>query len=277
MKKIKSNKGATGIDIAISLGIVAITLLILLALYTNTYISNMEIERRTQAINYASQILEKASEYYYSDVNTEKFSATTNSSGKIEIAGIEIPKAYTVNVNIDNYSNSDETDVVKKVEVTVTYKIGKNDNTLTLSKFKTKETLLTPNAPKLQTNMIAVKAQNSGTTKTYKDTNNSDTEWYNYLKKKWALARISNELYVWIPRYAYYIDSNNQINIEFLYSNKNQKVDSYGNLENIPSNYIVDTKFSGDNETGYWIKVLEASADETATRLNNSKYGSFEY
>lgn len=277
MKKIKSNKGATGIDIAISLGIVSVTLLILLALYTNTYISNMEIERRTQAINYASQILEKASEYYYSDVNTEKFSATTNSSGKIEIAGIEIPKAYTVNVNIDNYSNSDETDVVKKVEVTVTYKIGKNDNTLTLSKFKTKETLLTPNAPKLQDNMVAVKAQNSGTTKTYKDTNNSDTEWHNYLKKKWALARILNELYVWVPRYAYYIDSNNQINIEFLYSNKNQKVDSYGNLENIPSNYIVDTKFSGDNETGYWVKVSEVSADETATRLNNSKYGSFEY
>ena len=41
------------------------------------------------------------------------------------LTGIEIPKAYTVNVNIDNYSNSDETDVVKKVEVTVTYKIGK--------------------------------------------------------------------------------------------------------------------------------------------------------
>lgn len=277
MKKIKSNKGATGIDIAIALGIVAVTLTILLTLYTNTYISNSEIERRTQAMNYASQILEKVSEYYYSDVNTDNFSATTNSNGKIEIAGIEIPKAYTVNVNIENYSNSDETDVVKKVEVNVTYKIGKKDNTLTLSKFKTKETLITPNAPKLQNNMVAVKAQNNGNAKTYKDTSKEDTDWYNYLKKKWALARISNDLYVWIPRYAYYVDANQQINIEFLYSNKNQKVDTYGNLENIPNNYNVDAKFSGENENGYWVKVADVGSDETATRLNNSKYGAFEY
>ena len=85
------------------------------------------------------------------------------------------------------------------------------------------------------------------------------------------------DIYVWIPRYAYYIDNNNQINIEFLHSNKNQKVNTNGNLEDLPNNYVIDEKFKGDNEKGYWQKVTEIQNDETANRLNKSKYGEFSY
>ena len=84
MEKIKSNGGYSGIEIAISLGIISITLVILAALYFNMYIGNIEIERRTQALNYASQIFEKVSEYYYSEVTPENFAITQNSSGNNE-------------------------------------------------------------------------------------------------------------------------------------------------------------------------------------------------
>lgn len=285
MEKIKSNVGNTGIDIAISLGIISITLAILAALYFNTYITNAEIERRTQAINYAIQIFEKISEYYYSDVTQENFTVTTNSNGREEIAGIEIEKGYTISVNIEDYTNNNETNVVKTVTVIVNYKIGNKDNKIELKKFKEKETLITPNKPELSNNMIAVKGQVVNGNVKFKDINLPDNTWYNYLQKKWALARMSdennslseNDIYVWIPRYAYYIDNNNQINIEFLYSNKNQKVNTNGNLEDLPNNYVIDEKFKGDNEKGYWQKVTEIQNDETANRLNESKYGEFSY
>lgn len=285
MEKVKSNVGNTGIDIAISLGIISITLAILAALYFNTYITNAEIERRTQAINYATQIFEKISEYYYSDVTQENFTVTTNSNGREEIAGIEIEKGYTISVNIEDYTNNDETNVVKTVTVIVNYKIGNKDNKVELKKFKEKETLITPNKPELSNNMIAVKGQVVNGNVKFKDINLPDNTWYNYLQKKWALARMSDEnnslsekdIYVWIPRYAYYIDNNNQINIEFLYSNKNQNVNTNGNLEDLPNNYVIDEKFKGDNEKGYWQKVTEIQNDETANRLNKSKYGEFSY
>ena len=285
MKKIKSNGGYSGIEIAISLGIISITLLILSALYFNMYIGNIEIERRTQALNYASQIFEKVSEYYYADVTEENFKTTKNSSGNNEIAGIEIPKSYEVNIDIQNYKNNEATDVVKNVKIEITYKVGNKSNTITLNRYKTKEVLITPNKPELKENMIAVKVQKTNESSTYKTTNSSDTDWYNYRQRKWALAKDNqsgneiqaSELYVWIPRYAYYIDSEQNVNIEFLYADKNQKVDSYGNLENISSEYIIDNVFSGDNKNGYWIKISEIKNDETANRLNNSQYGNFIY
>ena len=281
----KTNGGFTGIDIVISLGIITITLLILASMYINTYVANIEIERRTQAINYASQIFEKISEYYYGDITNEKFIVATNVYGNQEIVGIEIPNGYTVDVSVENYKTDEATDVVKNVIVEISYKVGDKDNTLTLSKYKTKENIITPNAPELPQNMVAVKVQKTGNTSNYKTTSDADSDWHNYYGRKWALAKESSsgstitvaDLYVWIPRYAYYVEESGKINIEFLYSNKNQKVGSYGMLENISFEYQVDSTFSGDNARGYWIKVSEIKNDETAKRLNQSEYGPLIY
>lgn len=173
MKKIKANAGITGIDIAISLGMIAITLAILSALYLNIYVVNTEIERRTQAMNYATQILEKVSEYYYADVTTENFSVTETASGKNQVAGIEIPKAYNVEIDIQNYKTEEASDVVKNVEITIIYKVGNKDNTVTLSKLKTKEVLIVPNKPELEDDMVAIKKQSNSLI--YKETSALDS------------------------------------------------------------------------------------------------------
>ena len=286
MNKIKSNKGITGVDIVLSIGIISITLTILLSMYLSIYISNTEIERKAQAINYATQILEKASELYYADVKASNFTATTLSNGAKEIAGIQIPKGYTVTVNIEPYTNNEQTDVVKKVEVSVNYKISERNENVTLSSYKTKEVLIVPNKPELPTDFVAIKAYKNNGSTTYKTTNATDATWYNYTKKQWALAVAksdlnssidASDLYVWIPRYAYYVDSSSKTNIEFLYSDKNQRVDKLGNLQNLPSGYTVNTKFKDTNAKGYWVLVTDVTTDETANRLNNSIYGNLIY
>lgn len=286
MKKIKTSTGNTGIDIVISLGLITITLGVLAALYFNTYIANTEIERRTQAINYASQIFEKISEYYYGDITETNLAITTNEEGNQEIAGIEILPPYTVALTIENYKSDAATDVVKNIIVNITYTIGNKNEELTLSRYKTKESVITPNAPELAENMVAVKVQKSGNTSSYKTTSIVDADWYNYFGRKWALAKENTsgstitaaDLYVWIPRYAYLTDSNGNTDIQFLYSNKNQIVGSYGVLQELTAGYTVDTTaFSGENARGYWVKISEIENDETANRLNNSEYGPLIY
>lgn len=286
MKSLKSNNGNTGVEIVISIGIITITLTILIAMYFNLYVSNTEIERRTNAINYATQIIEKINEFYYADVTEEKFQTVNLENGKKEIVGIEMPKGYNPVITIEPYSNNQQKDVVKKIQVTINYNIYEKIETVTLECYKTKETLIIPNKPDLGENFVAIRSQTNNGVTSYKVINAIDSQWYNYSKKIWPLAVEQSEiggiiqevdLYAWIPRYAYYVDSSNNINILFLYSDKNQTVDKLGNLQDISDNYTVGSEFTGDNAKGYWIPVSQISSDETANRLNNSEYGNLVY
>ena len=283
MVKLKSNKGNTGVDIVISIGIISITLTILASLYFSLYIANIEIERKTQAISYGTQILEKVSEYYYADVTQENFQPVTLANGNKQIAGVQLAKGYNASVNISEINSQNSISILKRVEVTIEYNVSKKTHTLTLSKNKAKEKLKVPNFPELTEDLIPIKVQRDNNKSVYKVTNTTDEYWYNYNSKKWALATekqkinstISTEdLYVWIPRYAYNPQNND---IKFLYGEKNQIVDSSGNLQNISNNYVVDNKFTNEDARGYWVKVYEVITDETATTLNNSDYGKFIY
>ena len=281
MKNIKQEKGITGIDIAVSLGIISITLAILGALYFNLYISSAQIERKTEAINFATQILEKVDSYYYSDITNNAFAVTEKSNGKKEIVGLEIPKGYNVATQIARYPSGEDLDVLKQVTVTISYYIGEKENSISLRKNKSKETFAVPNRPILEDNMIPVKVIKNGNSKTYKQTTVQDEEWYNYNQKKWALAVIDTvedtirveDLYVWIPKYAYRASDNTDL--KFLYSNTNKFVNSRGELEEVTSAYVVNSEFS--TNTGYWSRMAEINGDSIAQLLNNSSYGPLEH
>lgn len=281
MKNIKQEKGITGIDIAISLGIISITLAILGALYFNLYISSTQIERKTEAINFATQILEKMDSYYYSEVTSETFAVTQKANGKNEVVGLEIPRGYNVTVQITKYPSGEGIDVVKQVSVTIAYNVGEKGHTIVLRKSKEKEKFAIPNIPKLEANMIPVKVVKNGDSKTYKQTTAQDEQWYNYNQKRWALAVLNavgdtikiQDLYVWIPRYAY--NSSDNTDVKFLYSNTNKIVNLNGDLEEVASGYLVNGEFSTNN--GYWAKISEMNLDSVATLLNNSTYGPLDY
>ena len=252
----------------------------LVSLYFSLYVSNMEIERRSQALSYGTQILEKVKEYYYDDVTAENFSQSTLQNGNKQIAGIQLKKGYDVTVNIRNNDNN-TTDVVKRVDVIINYPISKKQYTLTLSANKKRELLIVPNVPKLTQNLVPVKVQKIDNQINYILTNTTDMGWYNYTDKKWALAVdksksqsaiTSSDLYAWIPRYAY-----NNNSIKFLYSDKDQTVNAAGALEDIGSNYAVDSYFTNDYSKGFWIKITEIDSNTTSNRLNNSQYGRLIY
>ncbi len=60
------------------------------------------------------------------------------------------------------------------------------------------------NTPKLGTGMTPIKWNGSS----WVNTTGNDPDWYDYTAKKWANAKTSDgSMWVWIPRYAYSITS----------------------------------------------------------------------
>ena len=115
-------------------------------------------------------------------------------------------------------------------------------------------------------------------------------EWYNYGEGRWALAMLSegtdatkNSVYVWIPRYAYYIDDSNNINIEFMKENSSFITTANEALE---KDYNVIPAFKDgtnngfangewDSElTGIWVAKYEATLDETNSYAKSVSNGS---
>ena len=64
---IKGEKGVTGIDIAISLIIITIFIAMIANLIANININNKDSERKTKAVSYAVQEIEKIKALGYSD------------------------------------------------------------------------------------------------------------------------------------------------------------------------------------------------------------------
>ena len=280
MKYLKKNNGFTGIDIALAVLIITIFMSVITSLYINLYTSNVEILRREQALGYAISILEKTDELYYNEVNNETFKVIEESNGEKSIAGIDIARGYDVNINIETYKPEDgDIDVVKTINLTLSYEVGNKQRNIDFTKIKEKENIIIPNVPDIDSGMVPVKYDsNNKLTKT----TSTDKNWYNYFNKKWAMAVMKSDItnngaiigpatiYIWIPKFAY-----NGNNVEFIYGSGNRTVDKNGNLVDISSGYVVPSEFSND-KSGIWINSSEIDTNNASKILNNSVYGPIE-
>ena len=138
------------------------------------------------------------------------------------------------------------------------------------------------NSPKVTTGMIPIKWKNN----TWVVCSQDDAEWYNYDdKKEWANVMLSdgtyksgtvtegqvvqeNELgsmYVWIPRYAYKIAGEKNIEVTFLKGNTNEGVDgatyTTDQTTDTTKTAIVHPAFNlgGTELNGFWVAKFEAS------------------
>ena len=138
------------------------------------------------------------------------------------------------------------------------------------------------NSPKVITGMIPIKWKNNNWIVCSQD----DAEWYNYDdKKEWANVMLSdgtyksgtvtegqvvqeNELgsmYVWIPRYAYKIAGEKNIEVTFLKGNTNEGVDgatyTTDQTTDTTKTAIVHPAFNlgGTELNGFWVAKFEAS------------------
>ena len=102
------------------------------------------------------------------------------------------------------------------------------------------------------------------------ETEGSDSDWYDYLAKKWANAKTADgSMWVWIPRFAYSIPSGGyhtsnatEISIEFMKGTSNESSSGRKsfNYASGAGNWNIHPAFNyGEIVSGIWVAKFEAS------------------
>ena len=142
--KIKSEKGITGIDITLSVILIAIFIGILATLSLNIQNNSKQASINAEALNYAISIIEEVKFLDFSDLPT----AGNNKIAGLEDGYIEDDEGkstpYYRTVTVQDYTELEgksdlKPEVVKRVTVEISYKYKNKIKTITLSTIKTKE------------------------------------------------------------------------------------------------------------------------------------------
>lgn len=131
---LKSEKGATGIDITIATIIIGLFIGLIASLMYGINKSSKDIERKTEATNYAISEIEK--------LKAEDFDTLESKQTSGYIDGTPYYKTIKVVDYADleeNQGEDKERGVVKKVTVEISYKSGKEDKKVELSTALSKE------------------------------------------------------------------------------------------------------------------------------------------
>lgn len=146
--KIKNNKGFVGVDASIAIIILLIFIPTISAMIYNINKENKSIERKSQALNFAVNVMETTKKIELQDLSLEKIeteiinfynegviiSNTELTDGIINIEKNNIN--YNLTITIQDYSEIDNTvdeNRAKWVKVVVTYLVGGNEQNIELA------------------------------------------------------------------------------------------------------------------------------------------------
>lgn len=142
---IREEKGITGIDIAISIIVITIFIAMIANLIMNINLNSKDTERKTIAISYAIQEIERIKSQGYIDSYENKgidaedvIQENDINDNNKKFTGYHkkiLVKDYKL---IQNDSTKQE-NLVKEITVEISYKLGNKDKTVSLSTYVTKE------------------------------------------------------------------------------------------------------------------------------------------
>ena len=227
-KKLHSNKGLTGADVAVSIAIILLTIAVISAIYVNATSDSKEEIRYSAATRIATQIIENIESMTYDEViyRCDNSYNSVDSDEDGTVFEVSVPSGYSATVTTSEVDEA-EIDVVRDITVNVTYKISNTEKSITLYTTKEKELLEQTNEPNLNliedydsSNYYAIKYTSSG----YMVTVTSDEDWYNYDMGEYALIYYSSNsynygdiissgsiqygsVYIWVPRFGLDEDS----------------------------------------------------------------------
>lgn len=112
---LKNEKGFTGIDISISIIAIIIFTSTILGLMYNVKMENLKMQSKLLANIYLTEALENIAIAEYDDVTSENSSII-----------LDMPDAFNIKMDVTKISDEDgvKEDIIKRVNVTISYKIG---------------------------------------------------------------------------------------------------------------------------------------------------------
>ena len=299
---LKDSKGFTGVDLTIAIFIIMLFVSVFVAIFYNLYISSSTTKRNEVALGYAVDVFEQIEKMEYSDVTEENIVTYINTLTDNKVSGKRIDDndtvldtPYRIEIKVDRENRT--LDVLKAITLNVKYNIGRNkENTITLNRIKTLKNKAKDSlgiTPLIYENMIPVKYQNGG----WYVTTIYDEEWFDYENNKWANVVIDDnsitydektglienisDMYVYIPRYAYKLQENNngtqEYDIKFLDIDNNVKDDKISinvlttieSIDDEKNSYIQHPVFTyGDKELeGIWIQKFKQGNNQNISDI----------
>ncbi len=133
MKKIKSEKGFTMEDLTVAVIIIITFVGIITSLMYSVKKLNIETDLTAQMTSYAVQIIEDIDKISYEEVN-EELAKTYNEK-------FSIPKAFKIDLKVSKYGEGMENmkDLIKIVDLKISYTFKGNEQKFTVQKLKIKE------------------------------------------------------------------------------------------------------------------------------------------
>lgn len=217
----KSQKGATGVDIIVSITVIVLSVAVVSMIYVNTTLQSRNVSRTAGATRIATNILENINKMSYADflaeydstsvgwqnVTTGNFSGYKSTSNTTTF-NTKIPKGYTLYLKAtpeygSHTDASERFDLVKDIKLAVTFKVGDKEEVVDFTTTKRREVINDVNEPNTDIlSMQGIIKSDSGknfypikysdTAKAYIITTEDDSEWYDYANKKWAMVIVSN-------------------------------------------------------------------------------------
>ena len=257
---MKNTKGITLVALVITIIILLILAGISIQIITNTglFEKAKEARKQNEISNIKEQIQlelyakqsEKAGEITEYDLRSiiEKYGTVNYEEDKATIKGITTKNGYEIPISEIYTGELTEEKLVADGTWQDTKKV---------------------NSPELLTGMTPIKFTEPEDNKegTTVQTTYTDTNWYNYSEKKWANAETKDgSMWVWIPRYAYRINSSTQTcDIVFLIGTTDNYYDAEGKLQTAKRQTKKDETI--DTTTGY--TVHPAFTDESSIEFAN--------
>lgn len=332
LTNLKNEKGATGADIVVALSIIVLTVSVISMVYINLTNGSKNVNRTAGATRIATNILENIDKMSYTQYNETLNAFATNDSkgwtvtgdanaktiilegkktGTEKIFDTKIPKGYKVELTSQSINAGDSLpkyDLIKKINVKVTFTVSKTEQNVSLYTSKEREQLAEVNKPDIDSLNVTGKSyvpiKYSTTQQAYVVTNENDTNWYNYSNKVWAMvyvdslsninsiknagklstaqANSTGNIYYWIPRFsidgqALYNASNYPItNIQITAINDNTKKMSLFSVGT--ATLSADTnEFNSNGKKGLWKAKNLLNSDGTMQAFNRTKFGPVQY
>lgn len=265
LKKLKSQKGATGTDVLIAVAMIVLAVGIVSMLYVNTSMQSRNITRTSGATRIATNLIENIDAMSYDELLTTLAGSnevTVDKNTEAKIFNTKIPTGFAITITATPVYGShtvaqEQFDLVRQVEVVVSYDVGKTTEQVNFSTVKQREMISECNAPAtgdlrngfLQKGMNYYPIKYVSSINAYLKTTEDDPEWYNYTNKEWATVIISrkneNEIFdpngkfigtintttgntaytqkaVWVPRYFTNATASNK-NVLFAFNAKNNE------------------------------------------------------
>lgn len=332
LTNLKNEKGATGADIVVALSIIVLTVSVISMVYINLTNGSKNVNRTAGATRIATNILENIDKMSYTQYNETLNAFATNDSkgwtvtgdanaktiilegkktGTEKIFDTKIPKGYKVELTSQSINAGDSLpkyDLIKKINVKVTFTVSKTEQNVSLYTSKEREQLAEVNKPDIDSLNVTGKSyvpiKYSTTQQAYVVTDEKDINWYDYSNKVWAMvyvdslsninsikdagklstaqANSTGNIYYWIPRFstdgqALYNASNYPItNIQITAINDNTKKMSLFSVGT--ATLSADTnEFNSNGKKGIWKAKNSLNSDGTMQAFNRTKFGPVQY